>query len=801
MKSRLLLYHVNFTQENNFQFDDMTKLLAQFTPTTITNFQYVKHDSRITIKLNKNQYQRLENNYNYVAIQDIYENEGSTTYGKTYYYYVDSIEWGSENAQIYNLKMDVLNSFKSAIHFRKSTKILREHKNRYEWHEQTFSKHFTQDDAVMTSSDAGHKYWEITFTSNVTGGFAVIKSAEITAMSSNIEVASNPERVNQYTFKIEFQTSIATTTFTMDVSFVLKCLVALVDKMNEGFNPILYKTDSSKLVPNSDTIKWYLVYKNHENINPDNYNQVNPVDTFLYPDKEIVVQAPHIVADFDVGYSSLTTFMNFSMLNNGNREFYLMVDGDKKEIKRSGSWYFVMNFQKVDSTTMSWRYDKINRVSGQVINIATGTTTSSVECYWYESTMDYRFYYSITSTIELSDVVSGYVIPTTTYTYPTLNGFDSINLTDSKLIKIIACPYCPIRVIYDDYNDYYIFEDSAIKVDNSTIQINDGYNFKRECNINGVSVNKEFDAYRKAKEYYVDSQILRSSIYDTKLFNSDYYYKKFVYDSFTYPFRLERRNMSLLKPYLMNEAFAFDFKTSNTINSRFLFDFTRSVGNLSSNEDFEKILIANRNNEMTIYSNQYINYLRTGYNYDVKAKTRRNASAIIGAVGGTLAGASQLASAGISGALTITNSLMGAINNIISNEEALDQKRAQLEGQATSVESSDDIDLLEYYADNKAYLMKFECDTEMKNALNNLFYYTGYKSVRIGQPNGQTRRYFDFLQCEADIYLTQASSQWIIDELKEKYSEGVTRMHPYNNVYDLLQINENYETEVFINEN
>ena len=38
--------------------------------------------------------------------------------------------------------------------------------------------------------------------------------------------------------------------------------------------------------------------------------------------------------------------------------------------------------------------------------------------------------------------------------------------------------------------------------------------------------------------------------------------------------------------------------------------------------DYEDYLLVNRNNEETIFSNDYLNYIRTGYNYDKKVREK-----------------------------------------------------------------------------------------------------------------------------------------------------------------------------------
>lgn len=47
-----------------------------------------------------------------------------------------------------------------------------------------------------------------------------------------------------------------------------------------------------------------------------------------------------------------------------------------------------------------------------------------------------------------------------------------------------------------------------------------------------------------------------------------------------------------------------------------------NFGTFKQTIDYEDYLLVNRNNEETIFSNDYLNYIRTGYNYDKKARDR-----------------------------------------------------------------------------------------------------------------------------------------------------------------------------------
>ena len=47
-----------------------------------------------------------------------------------------------------------------------------------------------------------------------------------------------------------------------------------------------------------------------------------------------------------------------------------------------------------------------------------------------------------------------------------------------------------------------------------------------------------------------------------------------------------------------------------------------NFGTFKQTIDYEDYLLVSRNNEETIFSNDYLNYIRTGYNYDKKARDR-----------------------------------------------------------------------------------------------------------------------------------------------------------------------------------
>lgn len=70
-------------------------------------------------------------------------------------------------------------------------------------------------------------------------------------------------------------------------------------------------------------------------------------------------------------------------------------------------------------------------------------------------------------------------------------------------------------------------------------------------------------------------------------------------------------------------------------------------------EDFENYMIVNRNNEESIFNNEYLNYVNNGYNYDKKARRLDVISDVIGIVSGV--GAGLFSSRGASTITTTTD--------------------------------------------------------------------------------------------------------------------------------------------------
>jgi hypothetical protein len=216
------------------------------------------------------------------------------------------------------------------------------------------------------------------------------------------------------------------------------------------------------------------------------------------------------------------------------------------------------------------------------------------------------------------------------------------------------------------------------------------------------------------------------------------------------------------------------FKPTNTINSRFAFkldwgsDSSWNNTSITSYADYENYLLVNRNNEETIFSSDYLNYLRNGYNYDKKVKNEQSvmsyvmgglqvAGAVVSFAASAFTGGAS-AAAGVALATGAIATFSSAAYQQYSNEQAISQKLKNLQMQSVGVSGSDDVDLLKYYNNNKLYFSLYRPLNFQIAALNNMFYYCGYKHKRMGLPNTTSRLWFNFIQCKP-VFIEEESAE------------------------------------------
>ena len=303
------------------------------------------------------------------------------------------------------------------------------------------------------------------------------------------------------------------------------------------------------------------------------------------------------------------------------------------------------------------------------------------------------------------------------------------------------------------------------------------------------------------------TELRKTAIYESKLYNSEFYRPTYVYDSFSFVFQLEKCRMDYYVVYGTSLKVYFD--VTRTINSRFMFTFD-DYQLRNSEESYANYMPITRNNEEVLYNVPYINYIKTGFNYDKKNKTISNVSTIANLAGSALAIPFSLAasSSGV-GALMLGASVVSfamsaknAVVTVMQNENSIKAALLQKENQTASVAGSDDVDLMSIYANNRLKLLYYEPNEITKNMIFNLFFYAGYASNRLGKPSHNTRIGFDYLEADVMYDYTKNIPTECLELLTNCFKNGVTYIHyvadrPSGKRWDLKQEYENWETIFF----
>lgn len=546
-----------------------------------------------------------------------------------------------------------------------------------------------------------------------------------------------------------------------------------IDFYPEGINPTLYRDSNTEIFEDATTEvagNYYLIYRNSLE---DAEDTNNVVDCYLVADEPITYSytplSPTITAtqlEEGMYYYFFADSSNFQGVELGTHSYINQI-GTMGMIRciRNGAFIlaYVMRYQY--GYNVNPPYDNTPSDYMEVHVLQSITLTAGDKYYRsrnYYDTRQNAYTNSTEFSVSLTDVTGQSL------------AFADINRTDSRIIKIIKIPYAPTSDIALGQNDTITFDSSVWEFDeneqllklkdinndflNESIEVDDLFGIVGDISITDPKI--------------TDLRAVEG--YDPKIYHSEFYQIKFLYDSFSI-------NINAEDCYIANdEAIIIGFKMTKTINSRFMFSFDE-YGLVRSKQDFPTALVVQRNNEEVLYNSPYINYLRSGFNYDVKAKNRTEFgtwfNTAMGITGGLLSVAFGSKTLGVGLIASSLTSLGNAITSTINAEQNLEAKIAQLKWQANSVSGADDVDLMSHYAHNKLLRYIYKVSPRMKELLNDLFYYTGYIANKMDVPNVSTRKWFNFLSCELKFDQVKNIPDDCLKELCDKYLGGVTFLH------------------------
>lgn len=799
-----------------FIVESIEDYLATKTAKTITLFQYVKHEleTGITVDLSQTYAEPLSASYKYVSITN-----SDTT--KTYYYFVKNVIWRSKSSVRFELVMDVLNTFKEGTdyNFKANTRIIREHKNRFEsanvqvkvYYEYLGGLGTINVNDVLTLEDDQ--------------GTEIIHGKLIDYDQDYMTIADDTNRTPEQISEL-LENAEPPLVFIKDASHYVEAelisysfdydLFRKIDYVSEGITPILQcGSAEGKFIENTKTLlntDWYLLYRNQ---NDPTDSLVNPVECYLIPAKTgIKVNSGYIengrlvpsfieegkfyyfpigTAETPISNYTLSNGVSFTQASNESRWLCITKTNGKLNVVYIRYW-----------TTYCYVAGEYNNI--EYIDVA--TTPVSYRLGTSFITTNYNnFSNNLSNLPAYSFSNSG--------TYTELDIITQVDRTDAKNIKLIKLPYVPYNFTYSG-STLNITDDNNWELVHLT-QTGGGVIYVLKLKDLNTDLNNELNAsslnYQPLRRLSFGLKSVRNPQLtdlrkedDPKLLHSDFFRPTYVYDSFSYIIQMEKLDLSYYKANGV-QSFYIDFDMTKTINSRFMFTFNDLVFNLAV-ESYANYMPIARNNEEVLYNVPYISYIRNGFNYDVKAKNLSNASNWIGtglsalSVGVSLAmPTTSLKVAGVVASLvSMAMTTKSAITSTIQNEENIARKQQELKNQTSSVAGSDDVDLMSIYAENRLKYLIYEPTPIMKNMLNDLFFYAGYYSNRIGLPNHNTRVNFDYLEADAVIEKTDNIPNDCLEELINSFKNGVSYIHKTaraSNKWDLAQQYENWEKTLF----
>lgn len=564
-----------------------------------------------------------------------------------------------------------------------------------------------------------------------------------------------------------------------------------VDKIPENTTGLIkYLKGTNVVRQNDEYLKWYLVYCANQEINPADTGVNAAINCYMVPsrDYQVEVLQSAITIETLVGqdYYGLMFISNTQFTVNGIS--YTSTNTLKYGIALGASYGGVFSYNVSDGEITSLQ-GSLNRQTVVYFNGYADITQSflySGSGSFYSMSASGRklcYPYLANNTTRLHGDT------TVTMTIP---GINNVNRTLSYICKIIECPYAP--------NDPALTQEGELNVVYTT-EMNDGMYALKPLDGNTLDAFLDFSSIKFTETIPALASRLTAAKdmkYETKLYHSDYYSLLYTYDSFVkeIPFQELKHAVTILQP---NIGFDIRYRQSSAMQSALAFMFIPGSLEWTKTETFEDFLVCDRNNEYPIYNSSYLDYIRTGYNYDKKAKKIAIAQSwtntgvsMAGALGGLALNTAVGGAGAVSFATSAIRSISSNIFSQISMQNQIEEKLQSSKRSTASVEVADDLDMLDFYCENKLLRNSYSISDEVKSNVFELFYKCGYASYKAGIPNTSSRYRFNYLECEAD-FSTKNNPEWkqYLEDVMERFRKGVTYFHRYD---DFEQTLENWET-------
>lgn len=559
----------------------------------------------------------------------------------------------------------------------------------------------------------------------------------------------------------------------------------IIDDYDEGITPVKFLKSEKKMNDNNKPdINWYLIYKSNPSAD-------TALDCLLCVDGDFTIPV-------------LMNGLNPAKLSLNSTYYIDGADGDFSYARVSGNADVI----GLDKQYKALYINKDSTGTVKVIGVAADSENNKeLDSFSDYTTLPARLYNNSVNLrtiprqnttpafLNYDNLINDYEVLDINYIGQNkVRQLKDVDRTDTKLVKIIKMPYAPFETL-DEFQWRVVFDYTRLP-------------FLRLAELDTdflTQINQDtFSELQKTlANDYIDSKPVHDIMMESKLYNSNFYGIKYYYDNFEKEFLLER-----YKPKSTNTQNIYatiKFKQSNNISSNSLFDFELTNATYNEPSVYSRYMMVNRSQELAIYNNDYLNYIRNGYNYDKKLKTAQNQANWVGFTLSTIGATASFVSsiwtggAGVAAGISFATSAVASLTNTIvtqqQSEASLAQKLEDEKRKASSVTNMDDTNLLAYYNGNRLISTREQCTEAMRLAIYNLFRLTGYSCNDYQIPSFNTREFYNFVQCKAVF----DESGWkygqdFLNDIKSRFETGITVYHKVDNDYDWNQEKENFES-------
>lgn len=553
--------------------------------------------------------------------------------------------------------------------------------------------------------------------------------------------------------------------------------------------------------------KWYVLYYS----DPDAKTGVR---TFLVPEAtaSITVREPHypsITVEANKYYIIRKEDNSGRTITNGTASFTFGSSGHQYEelhiYNKGGTQRMVL--YTWDSYNAGDSFESYDGQNAVILNTPDGAFSSDGDLVYYINPLHKMSLLQIGNAFPFINPTKYYNPSAHTVAVRSVNGLNDLDLKDTRFIKIISIPYFPFDSTSDVNLSYKNVTDDFMNV--NLIEVADG------ADLGMVKIKTDY-VVQSRKEIIPSPNDPHDIHYETKFMASEYNQNSFEYGAYKFITTPELYDFDGTDG---DEKYDIYFKNGK-LTSNLLFKFDESM--YSFKDEFvgladitSRFILSDIPNEIPLYNNEYINYIKNGYNYDKETLARQTekgftnlAAQTIGSIlsiGVGVATGNPIAAAG--GIGLITSSFQQAnsiIQNQIQGEANISKKLNQYKNSQTAVSAVNGIDLRKEYEADALYLRRYQISKTLKEYLYDFWRYYGYKVNTAGNPytfvNNNKRYWYNYLKL-SDVVFSKAFkskyaklSDWV-ELYEEKLKEGITIYHEHS-AYDFDREYENLENDL-----